>query len=80
MCKTYIISPSTDLFELVVHTGEPALVAGTRNITYINDVIMTGQFQLTGFLFGQSDINDMHDLTRFRFPVPVTSMDTQLKN
>ena len=34
------ISTSTDLFELVVHIGELALVAGTCKLTYIDDVIL----------------------------------------
>ena len=38
----YIISTSTDLFELVVHTSEPASVTGTRKIAYINDIILAG--------------------------------------
>ena len=38
------------------------------------------EFQPTGFLFGQRDINNMHDFMWFQLPVPLTSMDNQLQN
>ena len=52
----------TDLFELVVHTGEPALVTGICKVTFIDDLILAG-LQPTNPLFGQNDINNMHDFT-----------------
>ena len=39
---SHIISTSADLFEFVVRTDKPALVAGMCKVTYIDDVILVG--------------------------------------
>ena len=41
--RSHIISTSADLFEFVVRTGKPALVAGMCEVTYIDDVILVGR-------------------------------------